>query len=337
MKINISFFQNGLVCLIIALFAGICTPSLARAQEKLSAEEFAETQKQYDQLVNEWRTLIKKTYWKQNEFNHVTMEESSEIRKQWQKNVDQTNAVFYKLQSVAIKLFDNHPKPPKELTDLVMRIANNYFEKGMYEKADELAARIQTLTNVKGGMMTYIRGRAAIFMNRFDEAEEFRNEYGGLVANLPEREQILFDVLKYLKTNYQKELELRKKEAATDDLPRVEIKTTKGTITVELFENEAPGTVGNFISLIEKGHYNGKVFHRVLNKFMAQGGAYTSQGRFDNPDYYIYDECGRENARGHFRGVLSMAKNNEPHTANAQFFITYVPVPTSRRKAHGLW
>ena len=61
------------------------------------------------------------------------------------------------------------------------------------------------------------------------------------------------------------EQKVREKEAQADDLPRVRLQTNKGEIVVELFENEAPETVGNFISLVEKGYYNGLSFHRVLD------------------------------------------------------------------------
>ena len=62
---------------------------------------------------------------------------------------------------------------------------------------------------------------------------------------------------------------------AADDLPRVKLTTTKGEITIELFENEAPQSVANFLTLVKQGFYNGSPFHRVLPKFMAQGGAKT--------------------------------------------------------------
>ena len=73
------------------------------------------------------------------------------------------------------------------------------------------------------------------------------------------------------KDNWAKELEIREAEAAADDLPRVKLSTDVGDIVIELFENEAPETVGNFINLVENGFYDGLTFHRVLGAFMAQG------------------------------------------------------------------
>jgi cyclophilin family peptidyl-prolyl cis-trans isomerase len=120
-----------------------------------------------------------------------------------------------------------------------------------------------------------------------------------------------------------KEAELRAAEAKADDLPRVKFTTTKGEITIELFENEAPQTVANFLSLVKQGFYTGSPFHRVLPKFMAQGGAKGEDGE-GGPGYTIRCECHRPDYRRHFRGTLSMAHAG-PNTGNSQFFLTFVP------------
>jgi cyclophilin family peptidyl-prolyl cis-trans isomerase len=128
---------------------------------------------------------------------------------------------------------------------------------------------------------------------------------------------------------WTKEQEIRKAEASEQDpakkLPRVELTTTKGTIVLELFENEAPNTVANFISLVEAKFYDGVVFHRVLPNFMAQGGDPTGTG-MGGPGYSFDCECGSKfpQARKHFRGSISMA-NAGPNTNGSQFFLTFVP------------
>jgi cyclophilin family peptidyl-prolyl cis-trans isomerase len=121
----------------------------------------------------------------------------------------------------------------------------------------------------------------------------------------------------------KKEQELRRAEAKADDLPRVLLKTTKGDIEVELFENEAPNSVANFISLVEKKFYNGTPFHRVLEQFMAQGGDPTGTGG-GGPGYAIPCECYRPERRVHFRGSLSLAHAGRD-TGGSQFFLTFRP------------
>jgi cyclophilin family peptidyl-prolyl cis-trans isomerase len=131
----------------------------------------------------------------------------------------------------------------------------------------------------------------------------------------------------------QKEQQLRATEASADDLPRVELITPRGRIVVELFENEAPNTVANFITLVEQGYYDGTRFHRVIPNFMAQGGDPNSKPGAEGtpgqggPGYTIPDEHSKEGRRVHFAGSLSMAKTAAPNSGGSQFFLTVTPTP----------
>ena len=97
-----------------------------------------------------------------------------------------------------------------------------------------------------------------------------------------------------------------------------------GDIVIELFEKEAPGTVQNFVDLINKGFYNGLRFHRVIPGFVAQGGCPNGNGA-GGPGYTIKDEL-VGNPHKHERGALSMAHRG-PNTGGSQFFIVYEPQP----------
>jgi cyclophilin family peptidyl-prolyl cis-trans isomerase len=123
---------------------------------------------------------------------------------------------------------------------------------------------------------------------------------------------------------WQEELKAREADAAGEPLPRVLIETTKGEIVVELFENNAPNTVANFIELCEKNFYNGLPFHRVLSHFMAQGGDPNRDGT-GGPGYAIATELNGKTDRGFFRGTLGMAISGLPNSGGSQFFICYVP------------
>jgi peptidyl-prolyl cis-trans isomerase B (cyclophilin B) len=113
--------------------------------------------------------------------------------------------------------------------------------------------------------------------------------------------------------------------------------TTRGTITIELFDKEAPKTVANFDKLAKSGFYNGVAFHRVIADFMVQGGDPTGTGH-GGPGYEI--ECEIHPARKHGKGALSMAHKgqcrHDPKTGKkisgqcsggSQFFITHTPTP----------
>ncbi len=107
--------------------------------------------------------------------------------------------------------------------------------------------------------------------------------------------------------------------------------TSKGTIWVKLYAEDAPNTVANFAHLAETGFYNGLKFHRVIDGFMAQGGCpNTREGArgmpgTGGPDWSI--DCETDTSHeAHRRGTLSMAHAG-PNTGGSQFFITFVPTP----------
>ncbi len=102
-----------------------------------------------------------------------------------------------------------------------------------------------------------------------------------------------------------------------------------GTIKAELYPEVAPNTVNNFISLINKGFYDGVVFHRVIPGFMIQGGDPDGRGT-GGPGYEIKGEFssnGFQNDLKHTRGVLSMARTMIPDSAGSQFFIMVADAP----------
>ena len=111
--------------------------------------------------------------------------------------------------------------------------------------------------------------------------------------------------------------------------PIVTFETTAGTITAELYPEIAPNTVNNFISLINKGFYDGLMFHRVIKGFMIQGGDPDGVGT-GGPGYSIKGEFainGVENNLKHTAGVLSMARSMMPDSAGSQFFIMHKDAP----------
>ena len=102
-----------------------------------------------------------------------------------------------------------------------------------------------------------------------------------------------------------------------------------GIIKAELYPEIAPNTVNNFISLVKKGFYDGKIFHRVIPGFMIQGGCPEGTG-MGGPGYHIAGEfsmAGFKNDLKHNPGVLSMARAMHPHSAGSQFFIMHETSP----------
>ena len=100
-------------------------------------------------------------------------------------------------------------------------------------------------------------------------------------------------------------------------------------IQAELFENDAPETVKNFIELVEKGFYDGLTFHRVIEGFMIQGGCPKGNGTGDCGKNIKgeFSKNGVENNVKHIRGTLSMARSSMPDSASSQFFIVHEDAP----------
>ena len=106
--------------------------------------------------------------------------------------------------------------------------------------------------------------------------------------------------------------------------PQVKFVTSAGEFVVELYPDKAPKTTENFLTYVREGHYNGTLFHRVINNFMIQGGGYDAKYNEKNTRPPIKHEGAEVKANGGPRntvGTIAMARTNNPHSASAQFFI----------------
>lgn len=104
--------------------------------------------------------------------------------------------------------------------------------------------------------------------------------------------------------------------------PAVVISTNMGDITILLNQEKAPKTVANFLSYVDKKHYDNTIFHRVIGNFMIQGGGFTPAMQQKATGAPIINES--NNGLSNSRGTISMARTNAPHSATAQFFINVV-------------
>ncbi len=102
-------------------------------------------------------------------------------------------------------------------------------------------------------------------------------------------------------------------------MAKVLLKTNKGDITLSLDSAKAPKSVANFLEYVKNGHYDGTIFHRVIDNFMIQGGGMTSGMKQKPTGSEIENEA--NNGLKNMRGTVAMARTNDPHSATAQFFI----------------
>ncbi|MBU3575687.1 peptidylprolyl isomerase [Polynucleobacter sp. UK-Mo-2m-Kol15] len=102
-------------------------------------------------------------------------------------------------------------------------------------------------------------------------------------------------------------------------MAKVLLKTNKGDITLTLDATKAPKTVANFLQYAKSGHYDGTIFHRVIDNFMIQGGGMTAGLKEKTAGTKIENEA--NNGLKNERGTVAMARTSDPHSATAQFFI----------------
>jgi peptidyl-prolyl cis-trans isomerase A (cyclophilin A)/peptidyl-prolyl cis-trans isomerase B (cyclophilin B) len=101
--------------------------------------------------------------------------------------------------------------------------------------------------------------------------------------------------------------------------PQVDLKTNLGTIRIELYPAKAPKSVENFLQYVKDGHFNGTIFHRVIDNFMIQGGGFDKSYRQKPTRATIENEA--KNGLKNDLGTLAMARTSAPHSASSQFFI----------------
>lgn len=101
--------------------------------------------------------------------------------------------------------------------------------------------------------------------------------------------------------------------------PMIRMKTSHGDITLELDAKNAPATVENFMAYVANGHYDGTIFHRVIDNFMIQGGGFTPDFTQKETLKPVKNEA--NNGLKNTRGTIAMARTSDPHSATAQFFI----------------
>ena len=257
-----------------------------------------------------------------DEYAQATPERKKEIEQSGPALMQGVMQLYMAMVPLAEKAFPESGGQVDELNLFLLDYVLLTLESDNYEDAYRLIA-----TLLKSGIqkqhpeLLEMAGTAAFMENQFPVAEQCF-EMAKKAGKLNQRGAMYLSMIPYYKEAWAEEQKVREAEKDAK-LPYVLIKTTAGDIVVELFEDEAPNTVANFISLAEKGFYNGLTFHRVLPGFMAQGGDPNGNGT-GGPGYCIPCECQKPNARKHFRGTLSMAHAGKD-TGGSQFFITFVP------------
>jgi cyclophilin family peptidyl-prolyl cis-trans isomerase len=284
------------------------------AAAEAAAAEFAKLNASFVDIRDQLNKLA-------DQYKAAKKDEKPAIVEQYNKLLEEGEALRPQLQTAAEAAFTADPAHSDDARSFLAGAAVAEFRNDNFEEADRLLSLLIANDFPDKGIYD-LAGITAFELTDLDKAEALLNtakqekvlgrQGSSYLASIPQSRE-----------NWAREQAIREAEAKADDLPRVLLKTSKGDITIELFENQAPNTVANFISLVEKGFYNGLTFHRVLPGFMAQGGCPDGTGG-GGPGYNIPCECDREDHRLHFRGTLSMAHAGKD-TGGSQFFLTFRP------------
>jgi cyclophilin family peptidyl-prolyl cis-trans isomerase len=258
----------------------------------------------------------------------ATSDEKRSIKEQYVDLIREFHvAVSDQMNDLAATIYEQN-EGDLDAGEIVMRDA---FNRNDFDRSAGISSKLLTAERKTKDVLSM--GAVSQFaLHNFEQASAIFAE-AQKINRLDLRYETYIDSAKKYPELWKTEQELRAKEDALEGdaaLPRIEFDTTKGKIVLELFEDHAPNTVANMISLVEGGKYDGLTFHRVINGFMAQGGSPNtldqdpSNDDIGGPGYTIACECFREDARMHFRGSLSMAHAGLD-SGGSQFFITHLP------------
>ncbi len=295
------------------------------AAKSPASSNMGKARAEFEQRFAEWKKLLQDLRKLRTEYQTAATKDVPAIEKRWKELIRKGEAMLPSLREAALAAYRESPNTDPSLLKFLAKLMEDLLNRDQYPAALEIA---QALDENNAGYDEALRvaGVAAYSLNQFDLAEKYfqrAQQAGILTGNDAKIQQELAEC----KRLWKREQELRAQEAKANDLPRVKLTTTKGDIVIELFENEAPETVGNFIYLIEKRKfYDGLTFHRVISGFMAQTGCPVGDGS-GGPGYRIYCECYKPEHRNHFGGSVSMAKTRDRNTGGSQFFITFRPTP----------
>lgn len=265
--------------------------------------------------------------------HHAEMDPKAPLFKyapEWNEKRKSAFANSIKFRQAAIELYASDPKKYKSVGDLLFGILMNESHDDRYEGLPEIA-KVLIETSYPDNQFWEHAFHAAAATNQYSLIDEWSRK--AFLSGITDNPAPAILIPESYQAKWQQELAIREAEAKADDLPRVRIQTNKGDIIIELFENEAPNTVANFIYLAEHGYYNELSFFRVLERFMLQAGCINGDGG-GSPGYRIECEAGLPNARTYFRGSLAMALAGDPNTGavkpdtgGSQFFISLYPNP----------
>lgn len=263
-----------------------------------------------------------------------TPEEQAKLQQEFQTLAKRLEDVIF--PQLEAKLPAQLEATPDEATkNVAMQLMQINLQRNRYPMILKIAEAVLK-TDAANALAMNLSGVAKFALHDFEGSTAAFDAAQKANQLIPQLSEPYLEPAKKYVEYWKQEQEIRAKEEAASgeqQLPQVKLTTSKGEIVLELFENEAPNTVANFVNLVESKFYDGLKFHRVIPGFMAQGGCPFTRAGQDvrmagqgGPGYTVKCECYEPAARRHFAGTISMAHAGKD-TGGSQFFITHLPTP----------
>lgn len=298
---------------------------IAEFKRMATPEEFEDGMaaiKAYEAVAAEFQKSVTEM---RKEFTRVVNKQSPD-RQAYLALRDQSRELMNQTYRKALVVIEYMPHPIA--ARFVVTILEQRYKHDVYDEETMRGAASLLDYGVRWNYVVLGAGRSAMACGRFDLAD---NIYENLDYNdMGDEDKALFSMKDVLKQQFEMEQQLLDKDPEV--LPQVRMHTTRGVIIADLYINEAPSTVANFIKLVDAGFYDGLDFFQVIDGLLALTGDPLGDGS-SKPDQYIADEHGRDVVRMPLAGSLVMAKlpaSNEqfvPNSAGTQFAMLFMPLP----------
>ncbi len=284
---------------------------------------------EYRAAITDLRQVLKSSRKVYVEYYVAKKDEPEKYLMQWLAVGEEVHKKMDRVRESMIKLYIANSGRYRALGDALYFMANKDANEDRPETSMQIYEALIEAGYEAPGLFEKA-SRAAYASNQFAKAALYLRRSIAFGAPI---DQSLPLGIEMLEQQWQEELNRRRREEAANDLPRVEFITTKGVIEVELFEDDFPETVNNFIYLVEHNYYDAKPLFRVERHAMAQTGCERGDGT-GTPGYTIKGEFTPGRSRGHFRGSIGLALSidektriADPNSGSGQFYFCLSPMP----------
>jgi len=295
-----------------------------KEEQRLSQLAEPELRKEYQASVNQWRTEFSRLMQAHSAYYSQPEGEAGTWRYQFSDAKKRGEVARRKACQVAVHLAE---KSTSELepgfSSMLVNAMDSYLVFDQHQRGYRISKALYERGDRRPPLLG-IMGYAAFCNNEFEEAQTLMSQAITGGYSMPEHFSVAFDLCDIEIKRMEKEKIAREQDQSAD-LPRIELLTSKGSMIIELFEDQAPNTVANFIYLTEQNFFNGQKFYEVSDSLINTGSPTNDPS--GNAGYWIQSESEVEDRRPHLRGYLTLMVIQDSGTGSSQFGLLTKPMP----------